>query len=158
MVVGLVLVGVSPKSIRSTVNSSIKNPTKDLLWGFIALVATPVVIVFLMLTIIGFPLAIILAMIYGISLYIAKVFVGIVLGTYIFGAIKGRENIAEISLLWIMVVGVIVLWLISGIPVLGWFIHFIAVIWGLGLIVKMKKRGIKKIEQESIIESIKKDN
>jgi len=158
MVVGLVLVGIAPKSIRNTIESSIKNPAKDLLWGLVILVASPVLVVFLMLTIIGFPLALILALIYGISLYIAKVFVGIVLGTYIFGAIKGRKKTQEISLLWIMVLGVVVLWLISGIPVLGLFIQVIALIWGLGLIVKIKRQGIKKIEHQGIIESITKDN
>ncbi len=158
LVAGLILVGVAPKSIRDTVQASIKNPIKDLLWGLAVLVATPVIIIFLMLTIIGFPLALILAAMYAISLYIAKVFVGIVLGTYIFGAFKGRDATSKASLLGIMVVGVAVLWLVSGIPVIGWFIQLIAIIWGLGLMIKIKKRSIQRMEKEKFFTSIRKDN
>ena len=111
-----------------------------------------------MLTIIGFPLALILAAMYAISLYIAKVFVGIVLGTYIFGAFKGRDATSKASLLGIMVVGVAVLWLVSGIPVIGWFIQLIAIIWGLGLMIKIKKRSIQRMEKEKFFTSIRKDN
>ncbi|OJI06796.1 hypothetical protein BK004_02400 [bacterium CG10_46_32] len=146
LVVGLVLVNIVPTSLRTAVHESIKNPTKDLLWGLVALIAVPVVAVVLMFTVIGLPLGILLGVGYVVALYLAKILVGIVLGTYLFGAIRGREQAQKASLLGSMALGVCVLWLITGIPWIGGLLAFVAVVWGLGMLVNFKVRVFKKFE------------
>ena len=146
LVVGLVMVSIAPKSIRSAISSSIKNPSRDLLWGLGVLIIAPVAALLLLLTIIGFPLAVMLGIAYAVSLYFAKVLVGIVLGTYVWGAFKGKKRAHEASLLATMVAGVVILWLISGIPFVGWLLQLMAVIWGLGILVKININAFKKLE------------
>ncbi|MAG29152.1 hypothetical protein CL632_03355 [bacterium] len=148
LVVGLVLVSIWPKTVRRAITQSIKNPTHDILWGLGILVATPIAIIVLMFTIIGIPLAFILGAGLLVSLYLAKIMVGIILGTYIFGAIRGREIASKYSLLATMVLGVIVLWLVTGIPGIGWILKLLAMIWGLGLLVNLKLNTIKKVESK----------
>jgi cytoskeletal protein CcmA (bactofilin family) len=148
LVLGLVLVSLWPKIIRTTVAQSIKNPSKDFLWGLGTLILTPIVVVLLMLTIIGIPLGLILVAGYAIALYISKIMVGIILGTYIFGAVQGRDKANKSSLLAAMVIGILVLWLIGGIPVIGWIVSVIALVWGLGLLVNIKLRFFRKLESK----------
>lgn len=147
LVVGLVLVSIWPKSIRWAVGVSIANPVLDWLWGLGVLVLTPLIIVLLGLTIIGLPLALVLLALYLIAIYAAKILVGIVLGAYILGAIRGKHKINSIPLLLIMVIGVVVFWLIISIPIIGKIISLLGIIWGLGLIVKLKKYAIRRLEE-----------
>ena len=119
LVIGLLLVNIFPKAMRNSISASMKNPAKDFLCGIIGLVATPLAVIVLMLTIIGFPFALILGAAYLVLLYLAQIFVGIILGTYIFGALKGKDRASRYSLMATMVVGIVVFWLIAGIPSLG---------------------------------------
>ncbi|MBI1961101.1 MAG: hypothetical protein HYS45_00175 [Parcubacteria group bacterium] len=146
LVVGLALVSVFPNSMRAAVHASIKNPAKDLLWGLGALAATPIAVLVLALTIIGLPLGMLLGLGYVVALYLAKILVGIILGTYLLGALRGREQAQKASLLGIMVLGIFVLWLITGIPVIGGILKLIAMIWGLGMLVNLKIQAIKRFE------------
>jgi len=146
LVVGLVLVNIFPASLRRAVHASIKNPAKDLLWGLAALVAVPIAVLVLSLTIIGLPLGILLGLGYAAALYIAKILVGIVLGTYLWGAVRGRERAQKASVLGIMVLGVFVLWLVTGIPVIGGILKLVAILWGLGILVNLKIQAVKQIE------------
>ena len=147
LIVGLIMVNIWPKLIKHATQRSMKNPTKDFLYGIIGLIATPLVVIVLMLTLIGFPLGIILLTAYLIALYFAQIFTGIILGTYLFGAFKGREQAKKSSLLAILVVGVIVLWLITGLPYVGALIKLISIIWGLGILAVMKIESIKKLAE-----------
>ena len=42
--------------------------------------------------------------------------------------------------------GVFVLWLVTGIPVIGGILKLIAMIWGLGMLVNLKIQAIKRFE------------
>ena len=74
------------------------------------------------------------------------VFVGLVLGTYIVGAIRGQPKANTTSLLWLMVIGVVVFRILSNVPVLGGLIQLAGIIWGLGILVRLKWEVIKKLE------------
>ncbi|MGH9542704.1 MAG: hypothetical protein ACRD2H_12570 [Terriglobales bacterium] len=54
--------------------------------GVIALVATPVIAILLAITVIGLPLAVILAFAYAIAIYLAEVIVGLWIGRSVLGA------------------------------------------------------------------------
>ena len=146
LVIGLALVSVFPNSMRRAVHASIKNPGRDLLWGLGTFAAIPIAALVLILTIIGLPLGVLLGLGYAVAVYLAKIFVGIVLGTYVLGAFRGREQAQKASLLGIMVLGVFVLWLVTGIPVIGGILKLIAMIWGLGMLVNLKIQAIKRFE------------
>lgn len=145
LVVGLVIVSVAPKALRRSMQESLNHPKKNIWWGLLALFATPVAIIFLFFTLIGIPLALILGAGYLMILYLATIFSGLILGDKILRYIK-KGNSQNISLLWVMLLGVIVLWLIGLIPVVGWLITCLAVIWGVGMIINLKWQSIKQIE------------
>ncbi len=146
LVVGLVLVSAFPASMRSAVHASIENPARDFLRGVAALLVVPVAAAVLAFTIIGLPLGVLLALGYVVAWYLAKILVGVVLGTYLLGAIRGREQAQNASLLATMVLGVFVLWLIIGIPSAGGILKLVAVIWGLGMLTNLARRAIRRLE------------
>lgn len=143
LVTGLVLVSFAPDGFISMIKDSIKSPAKDFLWGAIGLIAIPIVIIFFAFTIIGIPISLILLSGYFIVLYLANIIVGIILGTYIFGAIKGRKKIEDTSMVLIMVVGVFVFWLISSLAFIGSFVKIIGLLWGFGFIFRRIYSSIK---------------
>ncbi|MBI2051009.1 MAG: polymer-forming cytoskeletal protein [Parcubacteria group bacterium] len=146
LVTGLVLVSVTPLLVRYMVRESIKNPGRDILWGVAALALVPIAALVLSLTVIGFPLGVILGTSLFVALYIAKILVGIALGTYLIGAFRGREEAQKASLLWTMVLGIAVLWLVIGIPSIGWLLKLVALVWGLGMLVRLGFRLFKALE------------
>lgn len=146
LVTGLALVTIFPNSVRRAVHASIKNPGKDLLWGLGIFVAVPVAAVALGITIIGLPLGVLLGIGFLAALYLAKIMVGLALGTYLFGAIRGREQAQKAPLLGLMVLGVFVLWLITGIPAAGGGLKLVAMIWGLGMLAHLKLNAIAALE------------
>ncbi|MEK7189263.1 MAG: polymer-forming cytoskeletal protein [Patescibacteria group bacterium] len=146
LVVGLVLVTLFPNSIRKAVHGSIKNPGRDFLWGLAVFAATPIAALVLVLTIIGLPLGLLAAVGYAMALYLANIMVGLVLGTYLVGAIRGREHAQKASLVAIMALGVFAFWLITGIPGIGVVLKLVAMIWGLGLLLNLTFRALKTLE------------
>jgi len=147
LVVGMVFVSVFPKQISRFVSSSMKNPFKDILWGLGAFVATPLVAIVLFLTVIGIPMALIVLLFYAAALYLGRIFVGIILGMYIFGAFSGEVDAKKFSLIWTMSAGVVALSFVCKVPVIGGIIGFLSLVWGLGIIVRIKMNFIKKIEE-----------
>jgi hypothetical protein len=142
LVVGFVLVVLMPKPLKSVSEKMIKRPAVSMGWGLVYLILTPIVSVLLLITVIGIPLAIIVMVVYIIALYLMKILAAIVLGALIISAIRKQK---EPGLSWSLVIGAIVFILLTSIPVIGWIINFLAVIWALGAAVEAKKEMLKKI-------------
>ena len=147
LVVGLFFVSLAPKALRAFADAAIQKPIRVLLWGVVALLAIPLVVLFLALTLIGLPLALILLVGYVLVIYLANIFAGLGLGLYLARLVKGKEFSNRASLILIMVLGVVVLWALGTIPFVGPFIRFLAVVWGLGMIVRLKWQTIKHLER-----------
>jgi len=146
LVIGLVCATFIPRTMRTLVERTMRAPIADFGWGAGLLILTPIVLGILALTLIGIPLALIGLCVYFIALYFSKIIVGFVLGTYIIGAIKGRTYVHGASLILVMVVGISVFWLVSSIPFIGFVISLLGMIWGLGIIVRLKMAVLKKLE------------
>lgn len=147
LVVGLFFVSLAPKVLRRCLDASLQKPVRDLLWGAGALITTPLVILFLALTLIGLPLAVILLLGYILIIYLANIFAGLGLGLYLARLAKGKEFSERISLVLVMILGVVVLWSLGTIPFAGPVIRLLAVVWGLGMIVRLKWQVIKQLER-----------
>ena len=126
-------------------------PLKSMGFGLLALIATPFVIILLMVTIIGIPMGIILALLYGIALYISKIIVGLFIGTLLLKNVE-IENFGKEFLL--VLLGLFILELLMLIPYLGWIIGFIIAIAGLGPccspVVSQKNRRPRNIDLKAI--------
>jgi cytoskeletal protein CcmA (bactofilin family) len=127
IVTSLVLVLLFPQAIHSTTNQAIKNPWKVLLVGFITTLIAPILIIAMMITVIGIPLAL---FVLGIWFLISVL--GGIMSAYYLGRLLWSKQHNPII---IMLIGALILIIFSFIPIIGAIIGFIAVIMGIGMIV-----------------------
>ena len=107
-------------------------PLASLGLGFALLIATPVAVVIAMVSMLGAILGLVVLAIYFVSLLLAVLTVAIFLGDVLL-RLLGRGPLSGIGRrLAALALGVIVLVVLSGIPVLGGFVFLAAVILGLG--------------------------
>jgi hypothetical protein len=145
LVVGLVIISLIPGvKVREITNQMMTKPLPSFGWGIIVLIISPVIFLLLFFTIIGIPLALIGLVLYFVSLYIAKVFVGIAVGQKLLEHSEKKISLTkskkEQSLFWPMVLGMIIFVIITSIPFIGWLIKLVAVWWGLGAVCLVIKK------------------
>lgn len=139
LVVGLVVVSLF-KDFTLKVNKVVeKNVLFYILKGLVFLIITPIALIILAATIIGLPLAFILGALYFITLYLAKIFIGVYLGDKI---IKLFNKSKEIQLIWSMILGVVVLYILFAIPFLGMLIKLVVCLWGVGVLLTIFKKQL----------------
>ncbi|MDD2807402.1 MAG: polymer-forming cytoskeletal protein [Patescibacteria group bacterium] len=138
LVIGVIIISLVPKIMLNFSEVFEQTPAKALGWGLVYLMVTPLVSLLLFFTIIGIPLAIILLIGFTISLYLAKILAGFGIGLWLFNKIKG-ENKYQGSLIWPMVVGLLVVTIIGMIPIIGWAVKFLLILWSLGALLIVKK-------------------
>jgi len=125
LAIGLVLVALFPQAFRRWNPKWGARFWRALLFGFIATFAVPVVVFMLMATVIGMPLAILVAL-----LWIAAVPISLALAAYFTGSlIVPTRHPVVIILVGSIVLGV--LWLI---PILGWIVGLVAYWVGAGIL------------------------
>jgi hypothetical protein len=113
-----------------------QHPALSLLWGVVALIATPIVAVILCVTLIGIPLGVILLVIYAIALYLSQMAIGIVIGQRVFMP----ENTG--SLVLASIAGIALTQVLTFVPFLGMLIIIAGVLWGLGGLVEVIRQCI----------------
>lgn len=127
--VGLVMTTVCKNCIHKIIGLGEEKRFHLLVPGLLIFFVLPPAILVLMFTVIGIPLALILAALWLIAAYIAKILTAIFLGNLLIKKILKKE---DLSLTWSLVPGVIVLWLLFSIPFAGWVFGLAAAWLGLG--------------------------
>lgn len=140
LTVGLIFISLIPKKVMEIYHEMTKNPTQLMLRGFLYLFFGPFLMILLLFTIIGIPLAIILVPLYLIVIYFSKVFAGIAIGIFIF-QYAGKGKIPG-NLFLPMVLGSLVLVIFSNILYLGWVVNICAIIWAAGVIFENLRKEI----------------
>ncbi|OGY25715.1 MAG: hypothetical protein A2134_02610 [Candidatus Woykebacteria bacterium RBG_16_39_9b] len=133
-VLGLILIRFFPKFSSAAVNTLNKRPLASLGIGFLTLVATPIIFVLLLITVIGVPIALILLAFYLISLYLARLFVMFWVGA----AISARTG-RKLHQVWVFIIGLILYYVVTLIPVVGGITTFLVVTFGLGAFLITKR-------------------
>jgi len=129
LVVGLVLVFIAKKITPKIIKKIEDRPLQALLPGLVIMLILPPIALLLAFTVIGIPLALIIVAWWLIATYVAKVFTAILVGEII---LKNLIKKRDVKLIWSLVLGVIVCWLLFAIPFVGWIISLIAIWLGLG--------------------------
>lgn len=131
LVVGLVLVFIG-KNVTLKILKKIDNkPFHALLQGLILMFVLPIIAFLLLFTLIGIPLALIICAWWLIAIYVARIFTAILIGQIILkNIIKNKKN--DPKLIWCLILGVIICWLLFAIPYVGWIFCLIAIWFGLG--------------------------
>ena len=149
LVVGLALINLVPRYVVQLVQQGyIRKPWRSLASGLVVVVATPIVVVVLLFTVIGLPLALILAAFYFVILYTAQVVSGIAIGLLLFNRTLGSRYRGT-SLLP-MVCGLILYVAIAGMlgPV-GWALKMIAVLWGVGALWQVSLKNVAQWREKN---------
>lgn len=110
-----------------------RQPLRSLGLGFVILVCLPVLFVLLLITIIGIPLALILALLYTLLLFLGWVTVAIFLGQKLLELVN--RAVPPPTMAWKMgalLAAVLVLWLLGQVPFVGGWIRFAALLLGIG--------------------------
>ena len=142
-VVGLVLIYLTRKKLLETSSLMLKKPGSQIGRGLAWFFLTPLVCILLLVTIIGIPLSFLTIAIYAVMLYISKVFAAIALGVWLAKSFGWKKA----SLIWKMILGVLALVILQSIPFIGWLVCLVAIWWGLGAIIEMKKKVLKEMNE-----------
>jgi len=115
LLTGVIVIALAPTLVTQTADRLAAQPWISLAIGAGVLLLTPAVILVLFCTIVGIPLATILLAMYLIMLYLAQLFLAVVLGRWVISGL-GR---ADPSLYLSLLVGLVIVWLLGLIPVVG---------------------------------------
>lgn len=146
LILGLLLLRFFPGLTREKVGTLITRPWMSLLIGLIALIATPIIIFLLLITVIGIPLALITLAFYLITLYLAGIFTSLAIGTKLF-ELFGQKRTGG----WALLLGLIVYGILTLIPIIGGIVTFIAVLVGLGAILLTWKDFYMRYSSKKLI-------
>ncbi len=108
-------------------------------WGALSFILAPILLFFLLLTIVGIPLALLAGFLWLLILLLSRLLAGIWIGQKILKKTKIKKNNLFLSTL----IGITTLKLITTIPYIGQLLGLLATIWALGslwLIFKEKRQ------------------
>ncbi len=126
LLLSLALVLLFPAAIHAISGQAVASPLKTLLVGFIAGLAVPVLIIVLMITVIGIPLALLLLGIWILILWLA----GPVFSYYVGRLLLSRQT----NQIFIMAFGALVVLVLLFVPILGFLVWLAAMWMGSGMI------------------------
>ncbi|MBI2415233.1 MAG: hypothetical protein HYV33_01055 [Candidatus Kerfeldbacteria bacterium] len=132
LLVGVVLVKLFARRTAAIVQQMLAQPWRSLVWGMAYVLVVPLGLLVLLLTLIGLPLSLIGVVLFGITLYVAKIYVGTAVGQLL---LMNKKN-----LLWPMLLGVTLYYaatqLFSVLPspfvVIGSIIQLGLILWAVG--------------------------
>lgn len=126
LAVGAVLLLAFPARSRRLATRVVEAPLKAGLYGLVALVGVPVVLVLLAVTLVGIPLAIAGALLFALAIWVASVYGGYAVGEWLLGY-------TDVDNRWVaLALGLLVVALVARVPVLGGLVWFAVLLLGLG--------------------------
>lgn len=116
---------------------TVKNIAAKTGLGFLVLIGTPIASIIAMISIIGFPIGLIMILLYGILIYLSIIPSGYFLGHHLLkDKIKKKENI--------LILGVLLIKLLELIPFVGGFVVFISLCFGMWTALGITKKKATK--------------
>jgi hypothetical protein len=129
LILGIIALKLFPALFMSVEAEVRTSPVIKAIAGFVLIIVSIVVLFLLAITIIGFPLAAVVGMLFIIALTLSTLFISFALGR----AITNLLNVTINDIL-VFILGFVILSLLFQIPYAGWFIRIIAVSLGFGAI------------------------
>ena len=114
------------------IEQGVLHPWMNLLRGFVLFIVVPVAVFLLLISVLGSLIGVIGVLVYIVFLLIAQVYAGLILGSWIF---KRLVKTKEVEVDWkIAVAGVLLLYGISFLPIVGGIINFLVLLLAFGSI------------------------
>lgn len=124
LILGFILIRFFPGLVEETVVTLSKRPLASVGLGFLALILTPIVSILLLFV---FPLAFMLFGLYLISLFLARVFAIVWLGSFLLQSTNRPQNPYLTFLIGLFAYAVL-----TFIPIVGGVVGFLTMVFGLG--------------------------
>ncbi|MFB6360288.1 MAG: polymer-forming cytoskeletal protein [Halobacteriales archaeon] len=126
LVLGAVLLLVFPGTSRRLASRLQDEPLSTGLYGLVALVGIPILLILMAITIIGIPLAVVGALLFALTLWVGSIYGRYTVGEWLVGYVGSEKR-------WLaLVVGLVVIGLLSLVPFLGGLVEFLVLLLGLG--------------------------
>ena len=145
LLLGLILLKVAPRQVTAVSKLIGEQPWQSVGLGFLALVLTPFVIVVLMITVVGLPLAVIAGGVYAVMIGTSSLFTGLFIGQKVFDLANFKENRYAM-----LAVGLLLLQLILALPVVGGFVRFLSVLAAMGASATLGREVLRKLETKEL--------
>src|SRR5690606_19610644 len=137
LLAGAVVVALLPRSLDAAGRALAQRPWAAAGFGLVWVLAVPIVVAIIAMTLIGIPLALVLLALYLISIYLGRAIVALWLGRFMLGDRAGpRWTGAVLSFLS----GGLILVILSLIPWVGGLVTLAATIVGLGALMLLRGR------------------
>lgn len=146
LLLGLLSVRFLPRYHASAVAVLRRRPWASLGIGFIAAVVTPVASGLLLATVFAVPIGLIVGASYLILLYWGRIFAISWLGEAILRLFR-----ASLGPAWTFILGLVVYFLLALIPLIGWLVILLVVLFGLGAELMVRKDVYVAARQQEII-------
>ncbi len=130
LIVGILIIALFKNFSRDYITFAGNQIGKNIGYGFLGLIATPIVIVILAVLILTLPVSLILLSLFLIMLYLSTAFSALFVGNYIISAFKKEKE--KNNLFLSVLIGVIVVTFITEIPFIGWLFSLIIISFGMG--------------------------
>ncbi len=138
ILIGVLLITLMPKISKTLTKLSQNQPSQTIGWGFVTIIAVPIISLFLFISLIGIPVAVLVLLLFSFSIYAAQLLASLSLGNNLFKDKKFQKPYHSLAL------GLVILNLLKLIPVIGWLTYFIFILNSLGTIILFEKAALDK--------------
>lgn len=138
IIIGSIAIVLFRKQVTVLSDKMVHSAWPSILWGALLMFLVPIMVVLLSFTVVGIPVAIILGMIWLAMAMIAKPLAAIMIGYVVMGRYKNKvgakkaKKQVETHPFWVMIIGVLVLYTLLNVPVVGMLISCLVSAWVVG--------------------------
>jgi cytoskeletal protein CcmA (bactofilin family) len=137
LIPGIIIILIAPRRAKAVAEAIKTKPLLSLGWGALILIATPIAILIICVTIIGIPLGIIGGIFYLLVIFLSQIAFGLFIGYWILSYARNVDSKGTLILAFLL--GFVLLTLIKLIPYIGPFIWVVTTIFGIGAMVISNK-------------------
>lgn len=146
-VMGIVIIVFLPNQVKLITSRMTSEFWKSLGWGILSLIVIPFIIILFLITVVGIPLAILLLFAYILAIYIVGIFTSVVIGKWILGKL-GKP---DISLILALLLGLVILYLVGIVPIIGWIARFILFLWAFGAFISTRFTSYNEAREKGVL-------
>jgi len=136
LIVGMIVLYLWPKFASTSYGLVYQHPFKTFFKGMLLLIVTPLASILIAITVVGLPVAIIVMMLWAMTLYLAKVMAAWIIAKFVKG--KLFKN-AKWHKLLILSLGIAIYMLVAELPYIGTLITMLIYILAWGTFTKVIK-------------------
>ena len=152
LIFGLILIKIMPLKAKETALLSAEKNWKSFALGLIFIILLPILAIVALFTVVGLHLAIASLMLYSLILLLASIPVAIWIGEVILVWASTHKDRMKVSTALAFTLGLIIIWLLRAIPVIGGALSFIIACIGSGAIILLVYKPFTKEREKEVKE------